>query len=83
MYVKDMFDKTTLRGVALRNRFWRSATWLGLADEAGRVPDGIVRTYAELAAGCAAICVLLDVFRATDATARQRTFASSTGNRQQ
>ena len=52
--VEDMntlFDKTTLRNLELRNRVWRSATWLALADESGQVNDAIVQTYEELAKG--------------------------------
>ena len=55
--MKNLFDETSLGGVALRNRAWRSATWLGLAGQRGEITDSIVRTYAELAKGGAAMLV--------------------------
>lgn len=48
---KTLFDRTILRHTTLRNRLWRSATWLGLADTDGRVTTPIVETYRSLAAG--------------------------------
>ena len=55
--MKTLFDITTLRSHTLRNRIWRSATWLALADAEGNVTDEIVRTYEELAKGGAAMIV--------------------------
>ena len=55
--MKNLFDETTLGGVALRNRAWRSATWLGLAGQRGEITDPIIRTYTELARGGAAMLV--------------------------
>ncbi len=55
--MKNLFDETTLGGVTLRNRVWRSATWLGLAGRNSEVTDGIIRTYTELAKGGAAMLV--------------------------
>ncbi len=55
--MKNLFDETTLGGVTLRNRAWRSATWLGLAGQRGEITDTIVRTYTELARGGAAMLV--------------------------
>ena len=55
--MKTLFDTTTLRRHTLRNRIWRSATWLALADAEGKVTDEIVRTYEELAKGGAAMIV--------------------------
>ena len=49
--MKTLFDTTTLRRHTLKNRIWRSATWLALADAEGNVTDEIVRTYEELAKG--------------------------------
>ena len=48
--MKTLFDTTTLRHHTLKNRVWRSATWLAPADNEGNVTDEIVRTYEELAA---------------------------------
>ena len=55
--MKTLFDTTTLRRLTLKNRIWRSATWLALADAEGNVTDEIVRTYEELAKGGAAMIV--------------------------
>ena len=55
--MKTLFDQTTLGRRTLKNRVWRSATWLGLADDEGRVTDGIIQTYERLAAGGAAMFV--------------------------
>ena len=55
--MKTLFDKTTLGRRTLKNRVWRSATWLALADDEGRVTDEIVSTYEELAKGGAAMIV--------------------------
>ena len=55
--MKTLFDTTTLRHLTLKNRIWRSATWLALADAEGNVTDEIVRTYEELAKGGAAMIV--------------------------
>ena len=55
--MKNLFDETTLGGVTLRNRAWRSATWLGLAGHIGEITDDIIRMYAELAKGGAALLV--------------------------
>lgn len=55
--MKTLFDTTTLRRHTLKNRIWRSATWLALADAEGNVTDEIVCTYEELAKGGAAMIV--------------------------
>ena len=55
--MKTLFDKTTLRGMELKNRVWRSATWMALADEDGEVTDELIRAYEELAEGGVAVIV--------------------------
>ena len=55
--MKTLFDTTTLHRHTLKNRIWRSATWLALADAEGNVTDEIVRSYEELAKGGAAMLV--------------------------
>ena len=55
--MKTIFDTTTLRRHTLKNRIWRSATWLALADAEGNVTDEIVRTYEELAKG--GVCMIV------------------------
>lgn len=66
--MKTLFDETTLRGIRLKNRAWRSATWLGLADANGFMTDAIISTYEALAKGGAAVIVTgLTSVSATDA----------------
>lgn len=66
--MKSLFDNTTLRCTELRNRVWRSATWLELADDKGFVTDDIISTYETLADGGAALLVTgLTSISATDA----------------
>ena len=66
--MKTLFDETTLRGIKLKNRAWRSATWLGLADANGFMTDAIISTYETLAEGGAAVIVTgLTSVSATDA----------------
>ena len=55
--MKTLFDTTTLRRHKLKNRVWRSATWLALADAEGNVTDELVSAYEELAEGGAAMIV--------------------------
>ncbi len=55
--MKLLFDTTKLRNHTLKNRIWRSATWLALADAEGNVTDEIVKTYEELARGGVAMLV--------------------------
>ena len=55
--MKTLFDTTILGQRTLKNRVWRSATWLALADAEGNVTDEIVRIYEELAEGGAAMIV--------------------------
>ena len=49
--MKTLFDETKLKGLTLKNRVWRSATWLALADSDGQVNDEIVKAYEQLAEG--------------------------------
>lgn len=48
--MKTIFDATTLRGRTLKNRIFRSATWMGMAEN-GCVTDEIVSMYQKLAQG--------------------------------
>lgn len=49
--MKNLFEKTFINGMELKNRFFRSATWLGLAVEGGHLTEDIIDIYRELAAG--------------------------------
>lgn len=55
--MKTIFDKTTLRGLELKNRIWRSATWMALAHHDGKVSDMLIACYEKLARGGVAVIV--------------------------
>lgn len=55
--MKTLFDKTTLRNSELKNRVWRSATWMALAASEGNVTDELINAYEELAEGGTAVIV--------------------------
>lgn len=47
----DLFDKTSINGMTLRNRIVRSATWEGMCDPDGRPTEKLVELYRGLARG--------------------------------
>jgi 2,4-dienoyl-CoA reductase-like NADH-dependent reductase (Old Yellow Enzyme family) len=47
----ELFECTTINGMSLANRFVRSATWEGLADEDGSVTPRLTEMMVELARG--------------------------------
>jgi len=49
--VKKLFEKTTISGVTLANRFVRSATWEGMCEKDGRPTPRLASCYHNLAAG--------------------------------
>lgn len=55
--MKTLFDNTILRNSKLKNRVWRSATWMALADREGNVTNELVNAYEELAEGGTAVIV--------------------------
>jgi len=48
---KIIFEPTTIGDLELKNRLWRSATWLGMADDEGFVTDAVKVQYKRLAEG--------------------------------
>ena len=46
-----LFDRTSIKGMGLANRFVRSATWEGLAAKDGSVTPGLTDKMVELANG--------------------------------
>jgi len=46
-----IFEETKIGSLKLKNRLWRSATWLGMADEEGFVTDAVKEQYRRLSAG--------------------------------
>lgn len=55
--MKNIFDETTLNGQTLKNRLFRSATWLALADDEGNLTEPLLETYQKLAEGGVAAIV--------------------------
>lgn len=49
--MKTLFDQTELAGMILKNRFFRSATYDGLADERGHLTQELFQVYEKLARG--------------------------------
>jgi len=47
----ELFESTSLHGMRLANRFVRSATWEGLADQDGAVTPRLIEMMVELARG--------------------------------
>lgn len=49
--MKSLFDQTQLAGMTLKNRFIRSATYDGYADEKGHMTEALFQVYENLAKG--------------------------------
>lgn len=49
--MKSLFDQTQFAGIKLKNRFIRSATYDGFADERGHMTEELFRVYENLAKG--------------------------------
>lgn len=48
---KELFEKVTIGGIALKNRFVRSAVWMKMADQEGNITPELMNLYVELAQG--------------------------------
>ena len=46
-----LFENTSINGMSLRNRFVRSATWEGMANEDGSCTSRLIDLMADLAIG--------------------------------
>ncbi len=55
--MKSLFEMTKPAGLELKNRFIRSATWEGIADEKGYVNDRVMALYEDLARGGASAII--------------------------
>jgi 2,4-dienoyl-CoA reductase-like NADH-dependent reductase (Old Yellow Enzyme family) len=55
--VKELFEETAIRGMRLRNRFVRSATWEGMATPDGEVTSKLVDLMTQLARGGVALII--------------------------
>lgn len=49
--MENLFDKTELNGLELKNRFIRSSLWMKMANEKGYPTKEVYKTYKELAQG--------------------------------
>jgi len=49
--MKNLFDKSNINGMTLKNRFFRSSVGEDLADENGHITDELFHVYEELAQG--------------------------------
>lgn len=49
--MKNLFDQTQFSGMKFKNRFIRSATYEGLADEEGYVTEEFLKVYEDLTKG--------------------------------
>ena len=49
--MKKLFERTTINGMTLKNRFVRSATWEGMCETDGRPTLRLASCYRDLAAG--------------------------------
>jgi len=49
--MKKLFEKTTIKGMTLNNRFVRSATWEGMCETDGHPTAKLTSCYRDLAAG--------------------------------
>jgi len=49
--MKNLFNSTTIKKMELKNRFFRAATWEGLATESGHMTEKLSAIYEELAKG--------------------------------
>lgn len=49
--MKTLFEETKIGSMALKNRLWRAATWLNMADDKGRLTKRLEEVYLDLAKG--------------------------------
>lgn len=55
--MKNLFDKTQIKGLEIKNRFIRSATHEGMATDDGYVTEKLVEVYENLAKGGAGLII--------------------------
>jgi len=66
------FAPSSIGSLALSNRFVRSATWEGMADDQGGATPGLIRLMAELARGGVGLIITSHAFVRTDGRAGVR-----------
>jgi len=50
-FMRELFDETTIKGMVLKNRLVRSATWEGMCEPDGRPTEKLAALYRDLARG--------------------------------
>jgi 2,4-dienoyl-CoA reductase-like NADH-dependent reductase (Old Yellow Enzyme family) len=71
----ELFDCTSINGMSLTNRFVRSATWEGLADEDGAVTTRLIDMMVELARGEVGLIISSHAFVSPEGRATPRKLA--------
>ena len=71
----ELFEGTTINGMSLANRFVRSATWEGLADEHGAVTPRLTEMMIELARGEVGLIISSHAFVSPEGQASPRQLA--------
>lgn len=46
-----IFEQSSFADIDIKNRLWRSATWLGLAEDTGKISNELNKRYEDLAKG--------------------------------
>lgn len=49
--MKSLFEYTTIKNMKMKNRFFKAASWEGLATEYSHMTDELFQVYEELARG--------------------------------
>ena len=73
--MNSLFEANTLAGIPMRNRFVRSATWEGAAEENGLVSDRLTEMMCELAAGEVGLIISGHAYVASEGRAGNRQLA--------
>jgi 2,4-dienoyl-CoA reductase-like NADH-dependent reductase (Old Yellow Enzyme family) len=67
--MSKLFEPTTINGMTVENRFVRSATWEGMAEDNGSVTDRLLDMYARLAQGGVGLIITGHAYIAKDGQA--------------
>ena len=68
----ELFERTSINGMSLANRFVWSATWEGLADEDGAVTTRLIDMMVELARGEVGLIISSHAFVSPEGRATPR-----------
>jgi 2,4-dienoyl-CoA reductase-like NADH-dependent reductase (Old Yellow Enzyme family) len=75
-----LFEGTSINGMSLANRFVRSATWEGLADEDGAVTPRLIEMMVELARGEVGLIISSYAFVSPEGQSSPRQLAAYNGS---